>query len=487
MSPTVSTEPALQARTASLTVPRSVSSVKTPSLVDYKGKVLRTEPKTYFTNERTFLRWLTIAMLLFTLNIGLFHLGDDVSGIALNTYAGEHIISTLLMPFALIIMWWAYYQYIDRVKKLDSRSDGPFYDAYGVPVLTFLLCFVLITLVVAYWYNVIRDSSLQDSLSLAGFPLVKSEVCSMLAFTGLAPFYQPSSLLYNSVSNTLYTCSANQVSTLNLGIPNAQWVSYHLPNQNVVSIASTNDASDVIYLGSDSPYPAILEFNRTARRVTRTIALNDAALHVVSNLRGLSYVPALPYVPLPLFFLATTENIIGLSVNLTAAVPLLTVGFTIPLFALSEISSGMAVVSDMTLVGSTLYILLGKMRLLRSYDLTTGRPAGNWRLPGLATSWAGVALVPEPGSLSRMKAFLASDSSEQIWGFEFNTVDGFSQCREEPFSLGAGATVSLIISLVFIGTMLAMVGYFYYRWRAEKKLGEKGDHDPDDTPLLLLN
>ena len=50
------------------------------------------EPKAYFANERTYLRWLTVSVLVVILSMGIFKLGKDTPDGQLNIYNGERII-----------------------------------------------------------------------------------------------------------------------------------------------------------------------------------------------------------------------------------------------------------------------------------------------------------------------------------------------------------------------------------------------------------
>lgn len=97
-----------------------IENMKVPA-----GKVLcvpvRIEPKVYFANERTFLSWVEIGILLGAVASGLMNFGSDV---ALKASIGFFLVACITLLYSI-------YVYIRRVFMLRNRSSGPYDDSWG--------------------------------------------------------------------------------------------------------------------------------------------------------------------------------------------------------------------------------------------------------------------------------------------------------------------------------------------------------------------
>ena len=93
------------------------------------GKTLhvpvRIEPKVYFANERTFLSWVEIGILLGAVASGLMNFGSEV---ALKASVGFFLVACMTLIYSI-------YNYITRVFMLRQRSSGPYYDRYGPTII----------------------------------------------------------------------------------------------------------------------------------------------------------------------------------------------------------------------------------------------------------------------------------------------------------------------------------------------------------------
>lgn len=104
-----------------------------------KGKAIKTEPKVFFANERTFIAWLQFSALLLTVALNLLNFGDKISRICGGVFL---FIATLLALYAL-----ARFQY--RAWQLRTPTqNGRFDDIYGPAVLCIL---IVAALVINFW------------------------------------------------------------------------------------------------------------------------------------------------------------------------------------------------------------------------------------------------------------------------------------------------------------------------------------------------
>lgn len=107
-------------------------------LIKDKGPV-QVEPKVWLANQRTFIKWQHISVLLASLSLGLYNAAGDFNHVA----RGLAIVYTLVALFAGAWGWW---QYIVRSKMIEQRSGKDFDNVLG-PII------VCIGLIVALCVN----------------------------------------------------------------------------------------------------------------------------------------------------------------------------------------------------------------------------------------------------------------------------------------------------------------------------------------------
>lgn len=117
-------------------------NIKTP-----KGKKIcvpvRIEPKVYFANERTFLSWSEIGILLGAMAFGLLNFG---SPIAVKASLGFFFVAVITILYSVFI-------YLYRVIAIRNRSSGRYDDPYGPAVICISLAAALGTNFVLQFIN----------------------------------------------------------------------------------------------------------------------------------------------------------------------------------------------------------------------------------------------------------------------------------------------------------------------------------------------
>ncbi|KAF9165631.1 vacuolar transporter chaperone [Actinomortierella ambigua] len=99
---------------------------------------LKVEPKVFFANERTFLKWMSFATLLGTLGVGLYNAGDNIG-----RFAGMTLSVT-----ALATLVYAIWLYEKRLTMLRNKDPGP----YDEPVMPTIMCVCLLTAISLNFY-----------------------------------------------------------------------------------------------------------------------------------------------------------------------------------------------------------------------------------------------------------------------------------------------------------------------------------------------
>lgn len=100
---------------------------------------VRVEPKVYFANERTFLKWLHFAILIGTIATALLNFvpPEDVRGL---------ISAGLFTLAALLAIAYAVFVFLYRALRLRARSaEGLYYDKYGPTLLCLVLFLAMAT------------------------------------------------------------------------------------------------------------------------------------------------------------------------------------------------------------------------------------------------------------------------------------------------------------------------------------------------------
>mmetsp|Transcript_66374 Transcript_66374/g.149878 ORF Transcript_66374/g.149878 Transcript_66374/m.149878 type:complete len:141 (-) Transcript_66374:342-764(-) len=96
---------------------------------------VKVEPKVFFANERTYLAWVHMAVILASMSVGIVALAER------ETPAGyvAKLYGASLMPVAIGFVLYALHNYLKRTAMLSRRDPGPYDDAVGPTVMGGLL------------------------------------------------------------------------------------------------------------------------------------------------------------------------------------------------------------------------------------------------------------------------------------------------------------------------------------------------------------
>lgn len=101
------------------------------SLVKQRKIPIKVEPKVFFANERTFIAWLHIAVLLAGASIAIVSFADA------NPFS--QLYGVILLPVAIAFIGYAMWQYAKRAAMIRRRDPGPYEDIVGPTVLGIML------------------------------------------------------------------------------------------------------------------------------------------------------------------------------------------------------------------------------------------------------------------------------------------------------------------------------------------------------------
>ncbi|CUG52588.1 Hypothetical protein, putative [Bodo saltans] len=90
------------------------------------------DPKTFFANERTFLKWLSISVMVGMMSLTLLHFSDTNSD-------GAVLAGLVLLPVSLIFMVYSLYVFRMRASKIYMREPMRYDDTRGPTMLVVVL------------------------------------------------------------------------------------------------------------------------------------------------------------------------------------------------------------------------------------------------------------------------------------------------------------------------------------------------------------
>ena len=105
----------------------------TGTLVKLRKAPIKIEPKVFFANERTFLAWMHLSVILAGASIAILAFADNSTGTAGQLYG------VVLLPVAISFIVYSMYQYNRRATMIRHRHPGPYEDTVGPTVLGVLL------------------------------------------------------------------------------------------------------------------------------------------------------------------------------------------------------------------------------------------------------------------------------------------------------------------------------------------------------------
>lgn len=93
---------------------------------------VKIEPKVFFSNERTFLAWMHLSVVLAGASIAILAFADDQNPLS-------QLYGVVLLPVAIAFIVYSMYQYSRRARMIRTRHPGPYEDTVGPTVLGIML------------------------------------------------------------------------------------------------------------------------------------------------------------------------------------------------------------------------------------------------------------------------------------------------------------------------------------------------------------
>eukprot|EP00934_Nitzschia_sp_Nitz4_P008899 Nitzschia sp. Nitz4//scaffold47_size129522//123259//124089//NITZ4_003572-RA/size129522-snap-gene-0.191-mRNA-1//1//CDS//3329552863//8889//frame0 len=94
---------------------------------------IKVEPKVFFANERTFLAWMHISIILAGASVAILAFSGSVENPMSQMYG------VIMLPVAIAFIVYSMYQYTRRAYMIRNKHPGPYDDTVGPTVLGVLL------------------------------------------------------------------------------------------------------------------------------------------------------------------------------------------------------------------------------------------------------------------------------------------------------------------------------------------------------------
>lgn len=199
----------------------------------------RVEPKSYFANERTFIQWISAALLLVTISVILLGIDSELG--ETSNYARKSGIG--VCAGAVMIVFYSTFVYFRRLHLLASGSSYGYIDHMGPFILAVSVCTGVVVLLTHFLGEIKFVSSHHQPV----FIYERPGECYLHSNKGISKLeYQPSDVMIDTKRNTLMVPSLQRIvaHSLDPSLPNRENVVktlVEIPNSNIEGLTSIGD------------------------------------------------------------------------------------------------------------------------------------------------------------------------------------------------------------------------------------------------------
>jgi uncharacterized membrane protein YidH (DUF202 family) len=416
-------------------------------------KPARVEPKSYFANERTFIQWISAALLLVTIAVLLLDFESD--------FDDARVASKILVGTGIFIAVYSVFVYFRRVRMLESGTPYGYVD-HVAPILLSGAILAGVSFLLVTIFNLQR-TALEDSAAVAPSPAFLHEEtgkCYKHNSPGLSQLnFEPSDALVVGNWSLLLVPSKTEI----VGFPlpyvgiSGDITTDSIPPRRLIDIPGA-DIEALTMVGD-----TILALGEARSEVTSTmyalqwtangeLRIVDEWIVPAGDCEGAAFLPGITVGGQGGLYLTDNSNVgnekvivfelQGVSESADSndewIEQLPRVELT-PHHALNSRALHQGIdeskIGAMTYFEDVLYILYGNARIVRAWDMESGNLLSEWALPfvsgGFEKQWEGLALErigtsrrkqrlrrslqDEEGSL--LMVHLTLDTPLEVWSF----------------------------------------------------------------------
>lgn len=415
---------------------------------------VRVEPKTYFAAERTFIQWISAALLLITISALLFSLSETQNA------EGPRFNGLILIFVATFVTVYALIVYFRRLFLMKNRKTYGYTDHFAPVILTVAVLAGIISIL----YH-----GMGDLYYGKGMYEVEGD-CTNVAYTGISLLeFQPSDVSIDRERGISYIATNNEIATMKLD---------SLDNPARVRVAGSVIGGDLegIVLVDDVIFAVSEDSMLYAFDAD---SAQDDAMEMVGSWKlqnGIQWSEGIAHHDGKLYISSlTTEGTKEVSNVYVVPVPVIDGSFDAKLFPMYHLNEKLMMndgqdvkIGALQIFEGSLYVLYDNARVIRQFDLASGNFISEMTLPHVGYSkgkfdkqWEGMFLeriandfatidddtvatkqqsflratsnaVDVAGSQDEIRMTLALDSPPEIWTFNMvQTNDGrlkFPKC-----------------------------------------------------------
>jgi len=117
----------------------SSANVIESSAILPRSAPVKIDPKVFFANERTFLAWLHVSVILAGASVAIVAFTDS------HASSPGALYGVILLPVSIAFILYAMIQYTRRASMIRRKSPGPYVDVAGPTALTVILMLSIVT------------------------------------------------------------------------------------------------------------------------------------------------------------------------------------------------------------------------------------------------------------------------------------------------------------------------------------------------------
>lgn len=119
------------------------------TLVKLRKAPVKIEPKVFFANERTFLAWMHLSVVLAGASIAILAFAEETNPLS-------QVYGVALLPVAISFIVYSMYQYQRRARMIRHRHPGPYEDTTGPVVLGVMLMISIVAQFALKLYSMVN-------------------------------------------------------------------------------------------------------------------------------------------------------------------------------------------------------------------------------------------------------------------------------------------------------------------------------------------
>jgi uncharacterized membrane protein YidH (DUF202 family) len=251
----------------------------------------KVEPKTFFANERTFVNWLQVCVVLVTLSVGFLNFGGSFGRVA----------GLTLAPIALGLLVYALVRFHYRAHLISTKKGTAYHDMVGPTVL-------VLALIAAIIVNFLFAVGVVSLTAAATPPVARGPACVNMQ-PPLPPFFAPRAVGMTTPTEFVFAGPLELVRWSGGSEPATELMDSTIGSP-VAVLASPSGSTSTVYLMVAGPPAQVLEYSLDSELITRRFVIGAFPSDVQGAVTGAAFMPSSADEPKPLLLSVGSTGIL---------------------------------------------------------------------------------------------------------------------------------------------------------------------------------